>query len=94
MSVLNVGFFSFNGATSFQIWKGEYIERSQTGQHRFNGATSFQIWKAGVEGYRRDDDVASMGPHLFRYGKTAWQNISPFRVMLQWGHIFSDMESR
>ena len=39
-----------------------------------------------------DTFVASMGPHLFRYGKN--ENIPTPSVVpvLQWGHIFSDME--
>ena len=37
---------------------------------------------------------ASMGPHLFRYGKMTITGPTTVQSKLQWGHIFSDMESR
>ena len=38
--------------------------------------------------------VASMGPRLFRRGNSSANRPSPAPGVLQWGHVFSDVEMR
>ena len=61
---------------------------------RFNGATSFQTWK-----WEQHDALsahvlsASMGPRLFRRGNRFQVDcMEPTSKLLQWGHVFSDVE--
>jgi len=61
----------------------------------FNGATSFQTWRRPTETRTPTSRTrASMGPRLFRRGDT----LCPVRGgpldELQWGHVFSDVETR
>ncbi len=60
----------------------------------FNGATSFQTWKY-IQACRHKNinHGASMGPRLFRRGNGKdTTRISASSRMLQWGHVFSDVE--
>ena len=83
----------FNGATSFQTWKPFLRHDSFFPVWGFNGATSFQTWKRRnvVKPGRRSQ--ASMGPRLFRRGNDAWKKCRKAYAPLQWGHVFSDVET-
>ena len=60
----------------------------------FNGATSFQTWKSRYDGGELISImVASMGPRLFRRGNPgSAYPCTPSSFVLQWGHVFSDVE--
>ncbi len=38
-------------------------------------------------------DRASMGPRLFRRGNCMYVHVPEARILLQWGHVFSDVET-
>ncbi len=63
-------------------------------QHSFNGATSFQTWKHMAVLALPLLIAASMGPRLFRRGnKSRRGSLRRKRLVLQWGHVFSDVET-
>ncbi len=90
----DLALLSFNGATSFQTWKSDLEQIARQMGSRFNGATSFQTWKS----------VSGTGnrvgfPPCFN-GATSFQTWKLFGRrdsgddgnVLQWGHVFSDVE--
>ena len=83
---------SFNGATSFQTWKLFFIRISFHKTSRFNGATSFQTWKCKNSWASQPRADASMGPRLFRRGNIRCSFHPRQCALLQWGHVFSDVE--
>ena len=85
----------FNGATSFQTWKQNDDEKTSSRIHCFNGATSFQTWK-------HFPAPKSIPSSICFNGATSFQTWKPIicggmrkvKSMLQWGHVFSDVETR
>jgi len=60
----------------------------------FNGATSFRTWKRCDRPGLPFPLIASMGPRPFGHGNGPPQICSPeIGVLLQWGHVLSDMET-
>jgi len=83
------------GPRLFRRGNNEPDQHNRNGSNSFNGATSFQTWKLGIlDGYVWVQK-ASMGPRLFRRGNAG--RITRIRQLarrLQWGHVFSDVETR
>ncbi len=87
--------FCFNGATSFQTWKRTIINQKQPKSNRFNGATSFQTWKLNCSPgittpIKRFNGATSFQTWKRRYCFVAGR----FNRRLQWGHVFSDVETK
>src|SRR5437588_10556 len=83
-----------NGATSFQTWRLRQIAIIVINVHASMGP---RLFRRGDRLLKVSDNYhifASMGPRLFRRG-----DIGELRVrqllsgQLQWGHVFSDVET-
>ncbi len=83
----------FNGATSFQTWKQITRPTAYQLYTGFNGATSFQTWKRVLPFALTPGPDASMGPRLFRRGNENIPLKGRTGPWLQWGHVFSDVET-
>ena len=60
----------------------------------FNGATSFQTWKSPFPDWGGENPRGSFnGATSFQTWKyPSLSPVRPFRFLLQWGHVFSDVE--
>ncbi len=85
----------FNGATSFQTWKHREKIGTLLDNIRFNGATSFQTWKPGKITWCSKSCGRFNGATSFQTWKhQASSFVVPCSSRLQWGHVFSDVETR
>ena len=84
----------FNGATSFQTWKSF---RSTTCRVPFPSSMGPRLFRRGnlvVSGIVVTGKRSSMGPRLFRRGNRRAGRDPGGDAVLQWGHVFSDVEIR
>jgi len=86
--------YSFNGATSFQTWKPDNELYMELLKLSFNGATSFQTWKHLKVCHARVEPYCFNGATSFQTWKLKkCTTNSDLVVRLQWGHVFSDVET-
>ena len=82
----------FNGATSFQTWKSVKdgweggLTWASMGPRLFRRGNV--DYCARLYGWQQ----ASMGPRLFRRGNKELMVSLLYDALLQWGHVFSDVE--
>ncbi len=85
---------SFNGATSFQTWK---LVGHGNGWKKMLASMGPRLFRRGNGGGMYQVTLkpgASMGPRLFRRGNTGRRACpAGARYRLQWGHVFSDVET-
>ena len=85
--------FCFNGATSFQTWKCQFWSVT-TGADLVAsmGPRLFRRGNLKQDVHRLRVNQASMGPRLFRRGNKVYVADCKAGTLLQWGHVFSDVE--